>query len=45
MEKAENISMVLTDFDWSDLGSWGSIKDHACQMIKKWLLSMEIKLF
>ena len=28
MEKAENISMVLTDFDWSDLGSWRSVKDH-----------------
>ena len=28
MEKAKNISMVLTDFDWSDLGSWRSVKDH-----------------
>ena len=28
MEKAKNISMILTDFDWSDLGSWRSVKDH-----------------
>ena len=26
MEKAKNITMVLTDFDWSDLGTWGSVK-------------------
>ena len=28
MEKAKNITMVLTDFDWSDLGTWGSIKEE-----------------
>ena len=38
MEKAENISMVLTDFDWSDLGSWGSIKEHAASDDKKMVL-------
>jgi len=38
MEKAENTSMVLTDFDWSDLGSWGSIKDHASSDDKKMAL-------
>ncbi|MCP4458048.1 MAG: mannose-1-phosphate guanylyltransferase [Cytophagales bacterium] len=27
MEKAENVQMVLGDFDWSDLGSWGSVHD------------------
>lgn len=27
MEKAENVHMVLGDFDWSDLGSWGSVHD------------------
>jgi mannose-1-phosphate guanylyltransferase len=25
LEHADNISMVLTDFDWSDLGTWGSL--------------------
>ena len=28
MEKAKNITMVLTDFDWSDLGTWGSVKEE-----------------
>ncbi len=28
MEKASNIDVVLADFDWSDLGTWGSLNDH-----------------
>ena len=28
MEKAENVSVVLADFDWSDLGTWGSLTEH-----------------
>lgn len=29
MEKAKNVDVVLADFDWSDLGTWGSLYDHA----------------
>jgi len=28
MEKAQNVSMILADFDWSDLGTWGSLITH-----------------
>lgn len=28
MEKAANVSVVLADFDWSDLGTWGSLTTH-----------------
>lgn len=28
MEHAKNVSVVLADFDWSDLGTWGSLTDH-----------------
>ncbi|MFM7007257.1 MAG: mannose-1-phosphate guanylyltransferase [Flavobacteriales bacterium] len=28
MEKAGNVSIVLADFDWSDLGTWGSLTTH-----------------
>lgn len=28
MEKAKNVEVVLADFDWSDLGTWGSLYDH-----------------
>ncbi|MEN9302097.1 MAG: hypothetical protein RL264_526 [Bacteroidota bacterium] len=28
MEHAKNISVVLADFDWSDLGTWGSLNEH-----------------
>jgi len=27
MEKADNVHMVMGDFDWSDLGSWGAVYD------------------
>jgi mannose-1-phosphate guanylyltransferase len=27
LEKSDQISMVLTDFDWSDLGTWGSLSE------------------
>ena len=28
MEKADNIQVILADFDWSDLGTWGSLYTH-----------------
>jgi mannose-1-phosphate guanylyltransferase len=28
MEKAKNVKIVLADFDWSDLGTWGSVYTH-----------------
>lgn len=28
MEHASNVSVVISDFDWSDLGTWGSLIDH-----------------
>lgn len=28
MEKADNIQVILADFDWSDLGTWGSLYAH-----------------
>lgn len=28
MEKAENVHVVLSDFGWSDLGTWGSLYTH-----------------
>lgn len=28
MEKADNIRVILASFDWSDLGTWGSLYDH-----------------
>jgi len=28
MEHAKNIDIVLSNFDWSDLGTWGSLNTH-----------------
>ncbi|MBW7867446.1 MAG: mannose-1-phosphate guanylyltransferase [Brumimicrobium sp.] len=28
MENAKNVEVVLADFDWSDLGTWGSLYNH-----------------
>jgi mannose-1-phosphate guanylyltransferase len=28
MEHAKNVDVVLSDFDWSDLGTWGSLTTH-----------------
>jgi mannose-1-phosphate guanylyltransferase len=28
MEKAKNVNVVLSDFGWSDLGTWGSLHSH-----------------
>lgn len=28
MEKAENVYVVLSDFGWSDIGTWGSLYTH-----------------
>ena len=29
MEKAQNVHVVAADFGWSDLGTWGSLYEHA----------------
>jgi mannose-1-phosphate guanylyltransferase len=29
MEKAENVFVFFADFGWSDLGTWGSVYEHA----------------
>ncbi|MCH2197425.1 MAG: NTP transferase domain-containing protein [Flavobacteriales bacterium] len=31
MEKAQNVKVVLSDFGWSDLGTWGSLCTHLDQ--------------
>lgn len=31
MEKAKNVNVVLSDFGWSDLGTWGSLHTHLAQ--------------
>lgn len=31
MEKAKNVNVVLSDFGWSDLGTWGSLYTHIPQ--------------
>lgn len=28
MEKSKNVDVVLADFGWSDLGTWGSLNEH-----------------
>lgn len=28
MEKSRNVEMIMTDFGWSDLGTWGSLYEH-----------------
>jgi mannose-1-phosphate guanylyltransferase len=28
MEKADNVHVLVSDFGWSDLGTWGSLYDH-----------------
>jgi mannose-1-phosphate guanylyltransferase len=28
MEKAKNVLVILSDFGWSDLGTWGSLYTH-----------------
>ena len=28
MENAKNVDVILSDFDWSDLGTWCSLNDH-----------------
>ena len=28
MESSDNVEMVMTDFGWSDLGTWGSLYEH-----------------
>ena len=28
MEKSDNVLMLMTDFGWSDLGTWGSLYEH-----------------
>jgi mannose-1-phosphate guanylyltransferase len=31
MEKAKNVNVILSDFGWSDLGTWGSLHTHLAQ--------------
>lgn len=31
MEKAENVFVIPSSFDWSDLGTWGSVYEHVEQ--------------
>ncbi|HHG84110.1 MAG TPA: mannose-1-phosphate guanylyltransferase [Bacteroidetes bacterium] len=31
MEKAENVYVIPSSFDWSDLGTWGSVYEHVEQ--------------
>ena len=31
MEKAKNVNVVLSDFGWSDLGTWGSLYEQLPQ--------------
>jgi mannose-1-phosphate guanylyltransferase len=31
MEKAKNVNVILSDFGWSDLGTWGSLHTHIAQ--------------
>lgn len=28
MEKSDSVEMIMTDFSWSDLGTWGSLYEH-----------------
>jgi mannose-1-phosphate guanylyltransferase len=28
MENADNVHVITSDFGWSDLGTWGSLRDH-----------------
>lgn len=28
MEKSDSVEMIMTDFGWSDLGTWGSLYEH-----------------
>ena len=28
MEKAENVYVLISDFGWSDLGTWGSLYEQ-----------------
>lgn len=28
MENAKNVDVILADFDWSDIGTWGSLSNH-----------------
>jgi mannose-1-phosphate guanylyltransferase len=35
MEKAKNVNVVLSDFGWSDLGTWGSLYTHVPQVDHK----------
>lgn len=29
MEKADNVHVIISDFGWSDLGTWGSLYEHS----------------
>lgn len=46
MEHAKNVKVVLADFDWSDLGTWGSLKTHlACDEAKNSVIGQHVHMF
>ncbi len=46
MEKSENVYVVLSDFGWSDLGTWGSLYTHVDRDINKnAIIGNQIKLY
>jgi mannose-1-phosphate guanylyltransferase len=40
MEKADNVYVVLADFGWSDLGTWGSLYDELKEGGIRWWVKM-----
>lgn len=46
LEKSDQISVVLTDFDWSDLGTWGSLSEKtASNELGNSLINVEAHFF
>lgn len=40
MENAKNVDVVLATFDWSDLGTWGSLYSHFFKFCSSFLFSI-----
>lgn len=46
MEKSDNVYVVLSDFGWSDLGTWGSLYTHVKKDTKKnAVVGKKVKLY
>jgi len=46
MEKAKNVYVVLSDFGWSDLGTWGSLYTHLnLDAQKNAIVGKEVRLY